>query len=51
MIVLEISFQDLTVSLGSQSMKYLAEPGTDVSVVPTLSHLWDENDMILAVPL
>ena len=51
MVRLEVAFQDLAVLLSGQSMKDLSQTGTDISVQPALSHLRDEDDMILAVPL
>jgi hypothetical protein len=51
MIVHEVAFYYFAILLGSQSMKDLTEPRTDVAVQALLPHLGDENDMIFAVPL
>src|SRR5207248_10942157 len=51
MIQSEVAFYNLAVLLGSQGMKDLTKPWTDVPVESVLSHLRDEDDMILAVPL
>jgi hypothetical protein len=51
MVWFEIAFHDPAVFLGGQGMKDLAQTGTNVPVQSVLSHLRDEDDMILAVPL
>jgi hypothetical protein len=51
MIWFEIAFQNFTLLLDCQGMKDLTETGTNVPVQSVLSHLWDEDDMIFAVPL
>jgi hypothetical protein len=51
MIRFEIAFHDLDIFLGGQGMKDLAKAGTDVAIEAVLSHLGNEDDMILAVPL
>ena len=51
MIWFEIAFDNSAVLLGCQGVKDLAQTRTNVAVQPVLPHLWDEDEMVLTVPL
>jgi hypothetical protein len=51
MVWFEIAFHNLAVFLGGQGVEDLTKPRTNVPIQPVPPHLWDEDDMIFAVPL